>query len=46
MARIQASFSDDFNARTRWIPHHRRFDEETPKWATRDVFRGGGIDER
>lgn len=37
---IQESFSADFNGRIRWIAHNRRFDEETPKWATRDIFRG------
>jgi hypothetical protein len=40
IARIQASFSDDFNNRTRWIAHHHRFDGETPNWATREIFRG------
>jgi hypothetical protein len=40
IGRIQESFSADFNARIRWIAHAHRFDEETPKWATRDVFRG------
>lgn len=39
IARIKASFSDEFNARTCWIAHHRRFDDDTPTWATRDVFR-------
>jgi hypothetical protein len=40
IGRIQESFSGDFNARIRWIAHRRRFDEDTPRWATRDVFRG------
>jgi hypothetical protein len=40
IGRIQESFSGDFNARIKWIAHKRRFDEATPKWATRDVFRG------
>jgi hypothetical protein len=40
IGRIQEAFSGEFNARIRWIAHNRRFDEETRKWATRDVFRG------
>jgi hypothetical protein len=38
IGRIQESFSADFNGRIRWIAHNRRFDEETPKWATHDIF--------
>lgn len=41
--RIQASFSEDFIIRTKWIAHNRLFDEDTPKWATGDVFRGAPI---
>lgn len=41
--RIQESFSADFNRRIRWIAHSRRFDEDTPKWATRDIFRGVAV---
>jgi hypothetical protein len=40
IARIQTSFSSDFIAKTRWVAHERRFDEETPNWMTREVFRG------
>jgi hypothetical protein len=40
IGRIQESFSGEFNARIRWIPHNRRFDDEIPTWATRDVLRG------
>jgi len=43
IARIKTSFSDDLIANTRWIAHKRRFDEETPTWATRDVFRGVAV---
>ncbi|MCU1244470.1 MAG: hypothetical protein JWN02_380 [Acidobacteria bacterium] len=40
IARMQASFSDDFIANTRWIAHKRRFDHATPAWATDALFRG------
>lgn len=40
IARIQESFSDDFNAKTNWIPYVGRFDDDTPSGVTRDVFRG------
>jgi hypothetical protein len=46
IGRIKASFSEELIARIRWIAYKERFDEETPKWATRDLFRGVAIEER
>jgi len=46
IARIQASFSEELIARIRWIAYTERFDDETPKWAGRDLFRGVAIRER
>jgi hypothetical protein len=40
LARIKSSFSDELIANTRWIAQNRRFDEETPSWATDGLFRG------
>jgi len=40
VARIQASFSEEFIARTQWRACKRRFDDDTPAWARPDAFRG------
>jgi hypothetical protein len=40
VARMQESFSDDFNRRMTWIALDRHFDDATPAWATRELFRG------
>jgi len=45
VARIQASFSEEFIARTQWRACKRRFDDDTPAWARPDAFRGGVIGE-
>jgi hypothetical protein len=45
IARIKASFSEDFIARTQWKACKRRFDDETPAWTPSDVFRGGALRE-
>jgi hypothetical protein len=45
IARIKASFSEEFIARTQWKACKRHFDDETPAWAPSDVFRGGAVKE-
>jgi hypothetical protein len=44
IARIQTSFSAEFIARTQWRPYRMRFDDETPKWAPQNIFRGAAIE--
>jgi hypothetical protein len=46
IARIKASFSEEFIARIQWTACKRRFNDETPAWVPRDVFRGAAITER
>lgn len=41
LPRIKSYFSDEFIASKKWIRYRRRFDEETPLWASRRLFLGG-----
>jgi hypothetical protein len=41
LARIKNYFSDEFISSKKWIGYKRRFDEETPHWASQNLFFGG-----